>query len=315
MRIFASDRVQKIMQMAGFTEGEAIESRIISRSIATAQKRVEGHNFDIRKHLIKYDDVMNQQRKIIYALRKDVLGRANIRHVINNDIDDVTEEMVLNFTERKTPIRDWKWNEMAEYFQSIFGYPLPATIENFKGTTQEDLHELLMDDVKAHLSEREKNLGSEDFSHMVEREVKLRTIDSLWKDHLYGMDHLRDAVGFEGYAQKDPLNEYKKRGFDMFAEVVFGTKEIALQRIFHVQVTQEQAPDEIFGKRKATPITAIHPSADTNPSIVAGIPNRTEIPKMRSNEPVTVRRSEEKVGRNDPCPCGSGKKYKKCHGA
>jgi preprotein translocase subunit SecA len=318
MRIFASDRVQKIMQMAGFTEGEAIESRIISRSIATAQKRVEGHNFDIRKHLLKYDDVMNQQRKIIYALRKDVLGKTNIRHVINSDIDDVTEEMVINYTERKFP-SNWNWTGMNEYFQSIFGYPLPVNAETFKGTTQEDLHELLMDHVKAHLDEREKSFGNAEFAHMVEREIKLRTIDAFWKDHLYGMDQLRDAVGFEGYAQKDPLNEYKKRGFDMFASVVFGTRETSLQRIFHVQVSQEQAPEEIFGKRDAAPVQMVHPSAETtSPKILApggNIPNRTEIPKMRSNEPVTVRRDEEKVGRNDPCPCGSGKKYKKCHGA
>jgi preprotein translocase subunit SecA len=317
MRIFASDRVQKIMQMAGFTEGEAIESRIISRSIATAQKRVEGHNFDIRKHLLKYDDVMNQQRKIIYALRKDVLGKTNIRHVINSDIDDVTEEMILNYTERKNPSH-WNWNGMNEYFQNIFGYALPVSAETFKGATQEDLHELLMDHVKGHLNEREKSFGKEEFAHMVEREIKLRTIDAFWKDHLYGMDQLRDAVGFEGYAQKDPLNEYKKRGFAMFAEVVFGTKETSLQRIFHVQVSQEQAPEEIFGKRKSGPVQMVHPTAEpTNPRIQApaGIPNRTEIPKMRSNEPVTIRRDEEKVGRNDPCPCGSGKKYKKCHGA
>jgi preprotein translocase subunit SecA len=188
----------------------------------------------------------------------------------------------------------------------------------FKGATQEDLHELLMEHTKAHLNEREKSFGNDEFAHMVEREIKLRTIDAFWKDHLYGMDQLRDAVGFEGYAQKDPLNEYKKRGFAMFAEVIHGTKEIALQRIFHVQITQEQAPEEIFEKRKETPITAVHPSAEnTSPKIAAGgaIPGRTEIPKMRSNEPVTIRRDEEKVGRNDPCPCGSGKKFKKCHGA
>ncbi|MEZ4846800.1 MAG: preprotein translocase subunit SecA [Bdellovibrionota bacterium] len=319
MRIFASDRVQKIMQMAGFTEGEAIESRIISRSIATAQKRVEGHNFDIRKHLLKYDDVMNQQRKIIYALRKDVLGQANIRQVINSDIDDVTEEMILNHTQ-KGPSMNWDWSGLNERFMSVFGYELPVNAETFKGTTQEDLHELLMDHTKAHLNEREKSFGNDEFAHMVEREIKLRTIDSFWKDHLYGMDQLRDAVGFEGYAQKDPLNEYKKRGFAMFADVVYGTKEVALQRIFHVQVTQEQAPEEIFEKRKTGPVTMTHASAEsTSPKIQASggaIPNRTEIPNMRGNEqPVTIRRDEAKVGRNDPCPCGSGKKYKKCHGA
>ncbi|MCC7460604.1 MAG: preprotein translocase subunit SecA, partial [Proteobacteria bacterium] len=319
MRIFASDRVQKIMQMAGFTEGEAIESRIISRSIATAQKRVEGHNFDIRKHLLKYDDVMNQQRKIIYALRKDVLGKADIRQVINSDIDDVTEEVILNYTQKGSTI-NWDWAGMAERYLSIFGYEIPVNAENFKGSSQEDLHELLMDHAKAHLNEREKSFGNDEFAHMVEREIKLRTIDSFWKDHLYGMDQLRDAVGFEGYAQKDPLNEYKKRGFAMFAEVVYGTKEVALQRIFHVQVTQEQAPEEIFEKRKSGPVTMTHPSAvpGVAPAQAEGspIPNRTEIPNMRGNEPpVTIRRDEEKVGRNDPCPCGSGKKYKKCHGA
>ena len=312
MRIFASDRVQKIMQMAGFTEGEAIESRIISNSIATAQKRVEGHNFDIRKQLIKYDDVMNQQRKVIYGLRKDVLGKADIRQVVNHDIDDVTEEMVLTYTAKSNP-HTWNWEAFAEHFMGVFGFALPVSGQTFKGVTQEDLHELLMDEVKKHLSEKEKSFSGEDMAKIIEREIKLRTIDALWKDHLYGMDHLRDAVGFEGYAQKDPLNEYRKRGFEMFAQVVHSTKELALQRLFHVQITQEQAPEEIFEKRKAVPITAVHPSAEnTNPSI----PNRTEIPKMRGNEqPVTIRREEEKVGRNDPCPCGSGKKYKKCHGA
>ncbi len=320
MRIFASERVQKIMTMAGFTENEAIESRIISNSIATAQKRVEGHNFDIRKHLLKYDDVMNQQRKIIYALRKDVLGKADIREVINRDIDDVTEEMILMHTDRNKPT-EWNWTALAEHFQSTFGYPLPITQENFDGTTQEALHELLMPDVRKHLDQRERTLGADEFVKMLEREIKLRTIDSLWKDHLYGMDHLRDAVGFEGYAQKDPLNEYRKRGFDMFAQMISGTKELALQRIFHVQITQEQPPEELFKKRKTGPVTMIHPSAAPTvgaPGPVAGgpIPGRTEIPNMRGNEqPVTIRRDEDKVGRNDPCPCGSGKKYKKCHGA
>ena len=320
MRIFASDRVQKIMQMAGFKEGEtAIESKVISRSVATAQKRVEGHNFDIRKHLLKYDDVMNQQRKVIYALRKDVLGKADIRTVVNNDIDDVTEEMVLTYTTRGKS-HEWNWQGFAEHFMSTFGFELPVNAETFQGTTQEELHELLMAEVKKNLTEREKSFGVEDMAKMIEREIKLRTIDALWKDHLYGMDHLRDAVGFEGYAQKDPLNEYRKRGFDMFAQVVYGTKELALQRIFHVQITHEQPPEEIFEKRKSGPVTMVHPTAEsTSPRIQApaeGIPNRTEIPNMRGNEPpVTVRRDEAKVGRNDPCPCGSGKKFKKCHGA
>lgn len=236
--------------------------------------------------------------------------------MINSDIDDVTEEMILNFTEKKMPAT-WNWDGMNEYFQNIFGYPLPVNVENFQGATQEELHELLMDHIKTHLNEREKSFGNDEFAFMVEREIKLRTIDSFWKDHLLGMDQLRDAVGFEGYAQKDPLIEYKKRGFDMFANVVFGTKEMSLQRIFHVQVTQEQAPEEIFGKRKVGPVTMNHP--ESQPSVQAtqaGIPNRTEIPNMRNNEAhATVRRDEEKVGRNDPCPCGSGKKYKKCHGA
>ena len=313
MRIFASELYQKMMARAGFVEGESIQHPWVTSGIGRAQKRVEGHNFDIRKHLLKYDDVMNQQRKVIYALRKDVLGKADIREVVENDIDDVLEEMVLVYTTRGNA-QDWKWDQFSEIFGNIFGYPMPVTQENFDGATQEDLHELLMEDVKKKLKIKEDSFGDENLTKVIEREVKLRTIDALWKDHLYAMDQLRDAVGFEGYAQKDPLNEYRRRGFDMFSDVVYGTKEQSIQRIFHVQISQEQAPDEMFQKRKDQPQTAVHPSANA-PKQPTPIPGRQEIPKMQAQQPATIRRSEEKVGRNDPCPCGSGKKYKKCHGA
>ncbi|MCB0327440.1 MAG: preprotein translocase subunit SecA [Bdellovibrionales bacterium] len=323
MRIFASDRVQKILEWAGMKEGEAIEHKMTTKAIEGAQRRVEGHNFDIRKHLIKYDDVMNQQRKVIYALRKDVLGRSSIREVIEQDIAEITEDWVLAYTQPKVQVSQWDWEALSEVVLKVFGHPLPYNVENWSDSSQESIHEALIEFGLEKLDEKEKELGDIEFARMIEREIKLRTIDALWKDHLHNMDQLKESVGFQGYAQKDPLNEYKKSGFDMFSEMVYSTKESALTRMFHVQVSNEQDPS-VFKGRKAGPMQMGRGeapggqggiSAQSSSEGAAAIPGRSQIPNMKQAQAATIRRDGEKVGRNDPCPCGSGKKYKKCHGA
>ncbi|MCB1198185.1 MAG: SEC-C domain-containing protein [Deltaproteobacteria bacterium] len=303
----------KSLMQRSLDEDEAIESRIVSRSVETAQKRVEGHNFDIRKHLIKYDDVMNKQRQVVYSLRKNTLGVGDIREIIDKDIEEVLEQMVLSTTHEKTPPNEWDWDSLSHDVERVFAFK----IQKSTSTTQDDLFNELIDQVHAVLKQKETQAPQKEFFEMVEREIKLRTIDAQWKDHLHNMDQLKEAVGFEGYAQKDPLKEYQKRGFEMFSDMVYMIAELTLRRIFHVQIDVDQNPDEVFARRSQQAINMKHAQAQRLSEQSQGAPNmpgRTQIPNMRTPENITVRRDGDKVGRNDLCPCGSGKKYKKCHG-
>lgn len=316
MRIFANEQMKSLMERS-LDEDEAIESRIVSRSVETAQRRVEGHNFDIRKHLLKYDDVMNKQRQVIYELRKDVLGAGNIREIVDKDIEEVLEEMVLNNTHEKTAASQWDWESLSRDVERVFGF----TVAPQTNTTQDDLFSDLIEQTHKVLEIKEAEAPQKEFFEMVQREIKLRTIDAQWKDHLHNMDQLKEAVGFEGYAQKDPLKEYQKRGFEMFAQMVYMVSELTLRRIFHVSINVDQDPREVFARRSQQAINMKHAEAQRlsdqaqAQAAAPNMPGRTQIPNMKRPENVTVRRTEEKVGRNDPCPCGSGKKYKKCHGA
>ncbi|MCB0272404.1 MAG: preprotein translocase subunit SecA [Bdellovibrionales bacterium] len=313
MRIFANEQMKSLMQRS-MGEEDAIESRLVSRSVETAQRRVEGHNFDIRKHLIKYDDVMNKQRQVIYTLRKDVLGRGNIREIIDMDLEEVLESMVLTYSHEKTQSAEWDWEGLSHDLERVFGF----TAKSQNGKTQEDLFNDLLDQASNLLQQKESQAPQKEFFEMVQREIKLRTIDAQWKDHLHNMDQLKEAVGFEGYAQKDPLKEYQKRGYEMFSEMVYSIKELTLRRIFHVQINVGQDPKEVFARRSQQALNMQHAQAQDLSQAQASAPNmpgRTQIPNMKKPENVTVRRTDDKVGRNDPCPCGSGKKFKKCHGA
>jgi len=311
MRVFANDTMKSLMQKS-LGEEEAIESKLVSRSLEKAQKRVEGHNFDIRKHLIKYDDVMNKQRKVIYALRKNVLGAGSIKDVVSKDLEEVLETIVLSHTNEQVSSTDWDWEGLSHDIERVFGFEVASQGDK----TQDDLFNDLLDQANAILADKTLQVPQEGLFETVQREITLRTIDAQWKDHLHNMDQLKDAVGFEGYAQKDPLKEYQKRGFQMFENMVYKTSELTLRRIFHVQINQEEAPEAMFPKRSNQNLSLEKRSAQEagQPSNQGGVPGRTQVPNMRS-ESVTYRRDNDKVGRNDPCPCLSGKKYKKCHGA
>ena len=296
LRIFASDRIAAWMDRLGVEEGQAIEHRMTTRAIETAQRRVEGRNFDIRKQLIKYDDVMNQQRKVIYALRKDILKSADISNLIKGDIQEVAEQLILSFTNDRISKSEWDVPGLSENFLRIFNLDIKPVLESKNISGQEELRDLLLESVNDAYQNKEKELTTE-LTRLVEREVKLRTIDYLWKDHLLNMDHLREGVGFEGYAQKDPLLVYQKKGFDLFSEMIFQTKENTLERIFKIQLAREEERHERIFQQ---------PRRQQNFSM-----NRGESQSASKTMPV---KKEAKVGRNDPCPCGSGKKYKKCHG-
>jgi len=315
MRIFGGDRVKNMMDRLGMEDGEAIEHKWTSKAIESAQRRVEGHNFDIRKHLLKYDDVMNKQRQIIYALRKDVLGASDIKEGIKHDIGEVVEELVVGFSIPGKPPEEWDWKGIHENMLRVFDASAPVEASTLSPKNQHGLQDVLLAASVARYEEKEREFGPE-FARRIEREVKLRTIDTFWKDHLLNMDQLKEGVGFEGYAQKDPLVVYKKKGFEMFSEMVFTIKEATLERLMHIRIEQEDVEEreELF--RKPRPMQNYSMSRGQMPGAASpkGQVGAPGDPQRKTAVAGTIRRDGDKVGRNDPCPCGSGKKYKRCHG-
>jgi preprotein translocase subunit SecA len=306
MRIFASERVSQLMLKLGMEEGVPIEHGMVTRAIANAQKKVEGHHFDIRKQLLEYDDVMNKQREVIYQHRRAVLGGTNLKDDLRNMIDGLVESALNIYCPAEQYPEEWDMKGLAELMHSQFGFD----IAQGKGDGGEALRTIgrdaLVEDLRIHVREaydrREQELSPE-LMRFLEKTFMLQVIDHHWKDHLLGMDHLRDGIGLRGYGQKDPLIEYKREGYDLFSGLMERIKSDTLDRLFHVQaVRHEEQP-------------AAAPSPPPPPPVISR-PQPTLI-LNRGEEPVapqTVQHSDDKVGRNDPCPCGSGKKYKKCHG-
>ncbi|MBL6967852.1 MAG: preprotein translocase subunit SecA [Desulfobacteraceae bacterium] len=297
LRIFGSDRISSIMGRLGMEEGEPIEHSLISRGIENAQKKVEAHNFDIRKHLLEYDDVMNKHREIIYSLRKDILDGHRIGEIIENMIDDEVDASVEQWIDPKEYPENWNVNELKANISRLFGFRLklgPEDIgeEAFDALKVEDLPDLIKEQVRAVYEERENLFGKEELRHL-ERFIMLQIIDDKWVAHLQGMDHMKEGINLRGYGQLDPLKEYQKEGFALFGELMDQIREETLSMLFRVQMVR-QRPEE-RPRRKRRDLNLSHGGDGAGP--------------------VTVRRQEKKVGRNVPCPCGSGKKYKKCCGA
>jgi preprotein translocase subunit SecA len=307
MRIFASERVSQLMLKLGMEEGVPIEHGMVTKAIANAQKKVEGHHFEIRKQLLEYDDVMNKQREVIYQHRRAVLGGTNLKEDLRGMMDGLVESALNIYCPAEQYSEEWDLKGLGEIMHGQFG----LDISQGKGDGGESLRTMgrdaLIEDLRAQLREaydrREQELSPE-LMRFLEKTFMLQVIDHHWKDHLLGMDHLRDGIGLRGYGQKDPLIEYKREGYDLFAGMMERVKSDTLDRLFHVQaVRHEEQP------------TAAAPAPPPPPPVIsrpqpALILNRGEEPLA----PQTVQHSDDKVGRNDPCPCGSGKKYKKCHG-
>jgi len=290
LRIFGSERIKGIMEKLGMEEGVPIEARMVSKAIENAQKKVEAHNFDIRKQLIEYDDVMNKQRAVIYEQRRQVLGSEDLKEDVLGMIEDVADQLIPAFCDKDKHPEDWDHKGLSDAIRQQFAVELDMNALKSQPDV-DSLREGLVSTLKAAYEKKESELGTP-FMRYLERRVLLDMIDTNWKNHLQNMDHLKEGIGLRGYGQKDPLVEYKKEGFEMFMDMVERIKTDALERLYRVQVVRQEAVEET---RRRQPQRLIMNRGDGD----------------EAQKPV---KSEKKPGRNDLCPCGSGKKYKKCHG-
>jgi preprotein translocase subunit SecA len=298
LRIFGSDRISPIMEKLGMEEGEPIEHPLINRAVENAQKKVEGHNFDIRKHLLEYDDVMNKQRTVIYDMRRDVLGSEDLREMVLDFAGEVAEDLAGRFADENARPEEWDFEALSTAVYAQFGFrPELPEAERVK-LTPSDLADRVRTGAEAFYARKEADYGAEAIRYL-ERMFLLSTVDALWKDHLLSMDHLKEGIGLRGYAQKDPLKEYQREGFDLFSDLISRIKEESLKRLFHVKVQREEE-----GAERKERAAALRPARV--------VLSRGDI---KSAGKTTQKREGVKIGRNDPCPCGSGKKYKKCCGA
>ena len=313
MRIFASDRVAGLMKKLGMGDGEAIEHPWVTRSIENAQRKVEGRNFDIRKEILAYDDVANDQRKVVYAQRNELMAATEISEIITAIREDVVNNVITQYIPAKTMVEQWDIQGLEEHLLQEFNVQIPVQLmldEDHK-LQEASLRTRIIDILEQNHKEKEHQITKEVLQHF-EKSVMLQVLDTSWKEHLAAMDYLRQGIHFRGYAQKDPKQEYKIEAFKMFTSLLEHIKYEVIGILFKVQVRQEedvqaideqmQAPREMHFEHAAAPALD-----DLDESQVIA-----EEEKVIEQQPFV--RAGNKVGRNDPCPCGSGKKYKQCHG-
>jgi preprotein translocase subunit SecA len=289
LRIFGSDRVAGLMDKMGMSEGEPIEHQLISKAIENAQRRVEGHNFEIRKHLLDFDNVMNQQREVIYEQRRKVLEGQDLRESIQEMNRELVDAVLDAFLDEKVPPEEWDIKTMKDKLFSQFNLRLDLDAEAIPEA--EELRETIQEQVWNRYLQKVEAIGPE-IMVSLEQMVMLQTIDTAWKDHLLSMDHLKEGIGLRGYGQRDPLREYQREGYEMFVELIERIKEQTVANLMRLQLARE-ADLEALTAPQERPVVFSH-GGDEGP-----------VPKKRESK---------KIGRNDPCTCGSGKKYKKCCG-
>jgi preprotein translocase subunit SecA len=286
MRIFGSDRISGLMGKLGMDENIPIENRIVTKQIENAQKKVEAQNYDIRKHLLEYDDVMNKQRTEIYAFRREILKGDNLKDKILSMIDEIIDEILFIYCPEDKSHEEWDFRGLKEAVYSFSSVSVEDFPEDITG-----LKEKLSSEIKKSYAERNDEIGT-DMMRYLEKMVVLQVVDSQWKDHLLAMDHLKEGIGLRGYGQRDPLVEYKKEAFDMFSDMSGRISTEIVTRLFKIQIQKNQ---EDTVKSHSKKVSYNYNRGEGGAAVK------------------TVTRGK-KIGRNEPCPCGSGKKYKKCCG-
>jgi preprotein translocase subunit SecA len=295
LRIFGSDRISGIMDKLGMEEDEPVEHTIISKAIENAQRKVEGHNFEIRKHLLEYDDVMNKQREVIYRQRREILASEDVYEDIIDMVEEMAETIAGGVVDPRLSADEWDWQSLTEQLRSLLGLEFAVSEEEKEKITAEQLSDRLVEFLKQAYKAREEENGAENMRHL-ERLILLQIIDQHWKEHLLNMDHLKEGIGLRGYGQKNPLNEYKREGYEMFVDLMDTIKQQTLRNLFLIKLAEEDEIEKLARQQR----------------------ERKQEMELRHGEGAgerkPVKREGEKIGRNSPCPCGSGKKYKKCCG-
>ncbi len=297
LRIFGAERIQRVMDRLGMEEGEPIEHRLVTRAIENAQKRVEAHNFDIRKHLLEYDDVMNKQREVIYQQRRGYLASDDLKAEILGIVEDQIDNTVAHYADTEISPDEWDWNALDDALFRQFNLRLAFSEEEKQTHTADSLPTFIHDTVLQTYEGREQKFTPE-VTRYLEKMILLQTMDALWKDHLLSMDHLKEGIGLRGYAQRNPLQEYQKEAFAMFEALSQRMQADVVEKLFTVQIARQEDVQRI--EPRPVPQRQVVMSHGDTPI---------------QSQPAQLKREAPKVGRNDACPCGSGKKYKKCHGA
>src|SRR5688572_23892677 len=298
MRIFAADRISGIMQRLGMEEGVPIESRLVSRQIESAQKRVEGQNFGYRKHVLEYDDVMNKQREAVYGLRRQLLVGADQKDYLMGIADEIMAGIVQTHANEEVNPREWDIEALARGIAQQFGFDMRAEGIDASTLGSKDLEDAVVEKAHEKYNQKEAIIGAKDM-RFHERMIMLQIVDSHWKDHLLAMDHLKEGIGLRGYGQRDPLVEYKKESFTLFEDLMSRVEEDTIRFLFLLQPVDEQKQAEEMERRQRRQQMML---------------SQQQAAASGGTGASQVKREAPKVGRNDPCPCGSGKKYKKCCG-
>src|ERR1044071_8083411 len=304
MRIFAGDKVKALMQRLGMEKGVAIESKMVSKRIEAAQKSVEARNFETRKHLLQYDDVMNRQRETIYGLRRQLMEEPDQREYVLGVAEDLLGDLVTQYLPHTAAPDDWDLENFKIQLQATYAFDADAEGIDFDNWTPAQINEAVWEKAKASYESKEAQVGAEAL-RPYERIIMLNIIDAQWKDHLLAIDHLKQGIGLVGYGQKDPLVEYKKESFDMFQAMLDRIDTTTIRTLFNLQVVAEQQPEQWQQRRQRRPTSMTFTGPNQGATAAGEEAARTK----------TVTRDQPKVGRNEPCPCGSGKKHKKCCGA
>jgi preprotein translocase subunit SecA len=300
LRIFGSERISGIMDRLGLEEDQPIEHNLVTKAIENAQRRVEAHNFEIRKHLLEYDNVMNQQREVIYSQRREVLGSDNLKETVMEMIEEQTEGLVDLYADEKVHPEEWDLKGLSDAVYQQFSFRWTPSLVEGDGLNRDRLTEMIQQKGKDVYQKKEEEFGEGTLRYL-EKVIMLQSVDHHWKDHLLAIDQLKEGIGLRGYAQKDPRIEYQKEAYQMFLDMLERIKKDTIEKLFAIQIARDEEVKEMKLPKRQTFFLSRGPE----PAVTAG--GETE-----SGKGVTVRRDGKKVGRNDPCPCGSGKKYKKC---
>ncbi len=304
MRIFGSDKISGLMSTLGMKDDEPIEHKMITNAIAKAQKKVEAHNFDIRKHLLEYDNVMNEQRRIIYKIRRDILNDNDNLGFVQEMIEDIAFELVDIYKgdNKKAPVDSYPWNEMRNGFKTTFNTEYEVSLEECIKTFDADVEQYFATTAKDILTKKFSQYEEVQVKYAL-REILLSTFDQFWKDHLLNMDHIKEGINLRAYAQKDPLTEYKKESFNLFEVLKGEVKRSIVKSLFTVRLYSAEEVEEMQKKHQEEMEAQLRLHQEKLEE------------ETKKEEAKYIKRANPNIGRNDPCPCGSGKKYKQCHGA